>query len=78
MGYIIQNFNQKRQSCNVTHTCINFFTKNIQIIKKKKHCILQIISESIKLLEKKKVLKGGNKNAFKDFALYHMRKMSLP
>ena len=37
MGYIIQNFNQKRQClCNVTHTCIKFFTKTIQIIKKKK------------------------------------------
>ena len=33
MGYIIHNFNQKRQFlCNVTHTCIKFFTKTIQII----------------------------------------------
>ena len=31
MGYIIQNFNEKRQFlCNVTHTCIKFFTKSIQ------------------------------------------------
>ena len=34
-GYIIQIFNQKRQFlCNVTHTCIKFFTKSIQIIQK--------------------------------------------
>ena len=31
MGYIIQNLNQKRQFlCNVTHTCMKFFTKTIQ------------------------------------------------
>ena len=35
MGYIIQNFNQKRQFLsNVTHTCIKLFTKTIHIIKK--------------------------------------------
>ena len=35
MGYILQNFNQKRQFlCNVIHTCIKFFTKTIQIIQK--------------------------------------------
>ena len=35
MGYIIQNINQKRQFlCNVTYTCIKFFAKTIQIIKK--------------------------------------------
>ena len=51
MGYIIQNFNQKRQFlCNVTHTCKNFFTKTIQIVKKKKKKTLHtsIIIESIK------------------------------
>ena len=69
MGYILQNFNQKRQFlCNVTHTCIKFFAKTIQIIKKKLYS--SIISESIKFLVKK-VLKGGNKNAFKDFTLHH-------
>ena len=37
MGYVIQNFNQKRQFvCNVTRTCMKFFTKTIQVIKKKK------------------------------------------
>ena len=53
MGYILQNFNQKTQFlCNVTHTCIKFFTKTIQIIKKKKKKTLHtsIISESIKFL----------------------------
>ena len=55
MGYIIQNFNQKRQFlCNVTHTRIKFFTKTIQIIKKKKKNLhTSIISESIKFLVKK-------------------------
>ena len=77
MNYIIQNFNKKRQSlCNVTHTCIKFFTKTIQIIQK--NIAYFIISESIKFLVKKKVLKGGNKNAFKDFTLYRKRKISLP
>ena len=76
MGYIIRNFNQKRQFlCNVTHTYIKFFTKTIQIIKKKT-LHTSIISESDKFLGKK-VLKGGYKNAFKDFSLYHKRKMSL-
>ena len=49
MGYILQNFNQKRQFlCNVTHTCIKFFTKtrSIQIIQKTLHT--SMISESIK------------------------------
>ena len=37
MGYIIQIFNQKRQFlCNVTHTCIKFFTKTVQIIQNKR------------------------------------------
>ena len=61
MGYILQHFNQKRQFlCNVTHTCIKFFTKTIQIIKKKKKKTLHtsIISESIKFLVKK-YIKGG-------------------
>ena len=61
MGCIIQNFNQKRQFlCNVTHTCIKFFTNTIQITKKRT-LHTSIISES------KEVLKGGNKNAFKSF-----------
>ena len=54
MGYIIKNFNQKRQFlCNVTHKCIKFLTKTIQIIKKKKKkkaLHTSIISESIKFL----------------------------
>ena len=57
MGYIIQNLNQKRQFlCNVTHTCIQFFTKTIQIIKKKKKKKKKnyiLICESIKFLVKK-------------------------
>ena len=59
MGYIIQNFNQKRQFfCNVTHTCIKFFTKTIQMFKKVLHT--SIVSESIKFLVRSTVLKGGN------------------
>ena len=61
MGHIIQSFNKgkkKKQTnkqflCNVTHTCIKFFTKTIQIIKKKKTLHTSIISESIKFLVKK-------------------------
>ena len=46
MGYIIQSSNQKRQFlCNDTHTCIKFFTKTIQIIKKKKPLHTSIIKE---------------------------------
>ena len=52
MGYIIQSLNKKQFLCNVTYTCIKFFTKTIQIIKKKTlHA--SIISESIKFLVKK-------------------------
>ena len=43
---------------------------------KKKTLHTSIISESINF--GKEVLKGGNYNAFKDFKLYHKRKMSLP
>ena len=53
MGYILQKLNQKRQFlCNVTHTCVKFFTKTIQIIKKKTWHT-SIISESIKFLVEK-------------------------
>ena len=45
--------------------------------KKKKTLHTSIIRESIKFFGKK-VLKGGNKNAFKDFTLYHKREMSVP
>ena len=43
----------------------------------KKTLHTSIISESIKVFGKD-VLQGGNENAFKDFTLYHKRKMSLP
>ena len=80
MGYILQNFNLKRQFlCNVTHTCIKFFTKTIQIIKKKpkkkKTLHTSIISESIKFLVKKyerEVIRVLSK------ILLYKRKMSLP
>ena len=73
MGYILQNFNQKRRFlCNVTHTCIKFFTKTIQIIQKN---IAYFHNQGKYEVFGKKVLKGGNKNAFKDFT---KRKMSLP
>ena len=77
MGYIIQNFNQKRQFlCNVTHTCIKFFTKTIQIIQKKT-LHTSIISESIKVLVKK-YYREVIEMLSKDFIVYHKRKMSLP
>ena len=51
-GYIIHNFNQKRQFlCNVTHTCIKFFTKVFKLLKKTLHTA--IISDSIRFLVKK-------------------------
>ena len=57
-GYIVQNFNQKRQFlCNVTHTCIKFFTKTIQIIKNK---IAYFNNQGKYQVFGKEVLKGGN------------------
>ena len=44
MGFTISNFNPKKDDWFVmlhfTCTCTKFFTKSIQIIKKKKNCIL--------------------------------------
>ena len=64
MGYIIQNFNQKRQFlCNVTHTCIKCFTKTIQIIEKILHT--SVISESIKFLVRS--IKGRKLECYQRF-----------
>ena len=51
-GFTIPNFNPKKDNfCVMLHfTCIKFFTKSIQIIKKKLHT--SIISESIQFLLK--------------------------
>ena len=51
------------------------YKKLFNLLKKSLHTSL--ISEGIKFLVIK-VLQGGNKNAFKDFTLYHKRKLSLP
>ena len=55
-GFTIPNFNPKKDNFFVmlhfTCTCINFFTKSIQIIKKKKQLHTPIISESIQFLLK--------------------------
>ena len=58
MGYIIQIFNQKRQFlCNVTHTCIKFFTKTFQILKKN---IAYFHNQWKYEVFGKDLLKGGN------------------
>ena len=65
-GLTIPNFNPKKDNFFVmlhfTCTCIKYFTKSIQ----------KTLHTSIV------VLKGDNSNAFKNFILYHKRKMSLP
>ena len=78
--FTIPNFKPKKDNFFVmlhfTCTCTKFFTKSIQMIKKKK-LHTSIISESIQFFLKV-VLKGDNQNAFKGFTSYQKRKMSLP
>ena len=60
-GFTIPNFNPKKDNFFVMlhFTCTKFFTKSIQIIKKKKKCILP---QSVKVFSffLKVVLKGDN------------------
>ena len=62
-GFTLPNFNPKKDNFFVmlhfTCTCTKFFTKSIQIIKKKKPLHTSIISESIHFFFKV-VLKGDN------------------
>ena len=73
-GLTIPNFNPKKDNffvmLNFTYTCIKFFTKSI---KKNIAYFHNQYSVFVKV-----VLKRDNSNAFKDFILYHKRKMSLP
>ena len=75
-GLTIPNFNPKKDNFFVmlhfTCTCIKFFTKSI------KKNIAYFHNQRKYSVFVKVALKGDNSNAFKNFILYHKRKMSLP